>query len=208
MTPRMATTHFDDGSLRRLRDFVGGRWNFVTGDPLPEQPGCLAAFDYVIAAIEGRTATVHSRLALADFEGYEGEYPRLSVGDTDPEALEAWRKSGRTFFCNSGQTVRSVLIVREEITALRDGDVQWVYSTDIGVVFELSEGALGIVKASHHIEALRVSFGDTVDALDLPDRTIEWDWDNELGEEYRTMREFIDVQSLLTDPPPTVAPRP
>ena len=134
------------------------------------------------------------------------EAANLSVGDTDPEALEAWRKCGRTFFYDSGQTVRSVFIVREEITALRDGDVQWVYSTDIGVVFELSEGALGIVKASHHIEALRVSFGDSVDALDLPDRMIEWDWDNELGEEYRTKHEFIDVRSLLGDPPPPVGP--
>ena len=76
------------------------------------------------------------------------------------------------------------------------------------MVFELSEGALGIVKAGHHDEAMFVSFGDSVDALDLPDRTIEWDWDNELGEEYRTKREFIDVRSLLTDPPPTVGPRP
>lgn len=53
-----------------------------------------------------------------------------------------------------------VHIVREEITALREGVVEWTYSSDIGVIFELSESAVGIVQASHHIEALFVSAYD------------------------------------------------
>lgn len=57
-----------------------------------------------------------------------------------------------------------------------------------------------IAKAGHHDEALFVSFGETIGDLDLPDRTIEWDWDNELGEEYRTSREFLDVLDLLEGP--------
>jgi len=80
------------------------------------------------------------------------------------------------------------------------GSHQWDYVSDVAVVFELSDGVVGIAKAGHHDEALFVSFGETIGDLDLPDRTIEWDWDNELGEEYRTSREFLDVLDLLEGP--------
>jgi hypothetical protein len=197
MNARTACTHFDGSSLQRLAGLVGAKWRFVTGDTLPERrPGSLAAFDAVIAAVEGRAVAVCSRLGTLDFEGYEEEYPFLTIEDADPSALEQLRKSGRMFFQKSGMEVRRVHIVREEITALRDGEVEWIYRTDVGVVFELSGAAVGIVKSSHHVEALFVSIGDSVDALDLPDRTIEWDWDNELGEEYRTRRDLIPLELL------------
>lgn len=197
MTPRTAATHFERASLQRLAGAVGTRWRFITGDPLAQRPGSLIAFGLVVAATDACELGVHSDLGVLDFEGYDEEYPRLSVADPDPSALQALRTSGRLFFQNSGEQVRKVAIVREEIASLRDGVVQWVYSTDIGVVFELSEGAVAIVKAGHHDDALIVAFGASADALDLPDRTIEWDWDNELGEEYRTRRDFIPLESLL-----------
>lgn len=197
MTSRTATTHFDHASLRRLSSAVGARWRYVTGDPLAQRPGSLIAFGVVVAATDACELVVHSDLGVLDFEGYDEEYPRLSVADPDPSEVEASRTSGRLFFGSSGKEVRKVDIVREEIASLRDGAVEWVYSTDIGVVFELTDGAIGIVKAGHHDDALIVSFGESADTLDLPDRTIEWDWDNELGEEYRTRRDFIPLESLL-----------
>ena len=57
-------------------------------------------------------------------------------------------------------------------------------ASDIGVVFDLSGGSAGLAKAGHHDEAMFVTFADIVDALDVPDRSIEWDWTNELDEEY------------------------
>jgi hypothetical protein len=183
--------------LQRLAGFVGTRWRFITGDPLAQRPGSLIAFGLVVAATDACELGVQSDVGVLGFEGYDEEYPRLSVADPDPGAVQALRTSGRLFFQHSGEQVRDVAVVRVEIASLRDGAVHWVYSTDMGVVFELSEGAVAIVKAGHHDDALIVAFGASADALDLPDRTIEWDWDNEPGQEYRTRRDLIPLESLL-----------
>lgn len=202
MTPQTATSHIDVVSLQRLSTTIGTRWRFITGRPLAQRPGSLIAIGIVVAATDAGEFSILNEMDVLRFEGFEEEYPRLSVRDADVNLLKASRASGHVFFHHDGQEVRRVLIVREEITALRRGEVEWVYSTDIGVIFELFDGAVGVAKAGHHDEVMFISFADTVDELDLPDRTIEWDWDNELGEEYRTRRDFLDVQSLLDDEPP------
>lgn len=200
MTIWEATTYFDEPSLRRLASLVGARWRFITGDPLPERPGCLYAFDSVIVAVDGAAIDLSSTLVVLDFEGVPEDYPLLGVRDAQPDAIEAASKAGRMSFNNQGADIRRVVVVRERITYARGGANMWDYSSDIGVIFEVQTGAIGVSKASHHIEALFVSFGETIGDLDLPDRTIEWDWDNELGEEYQTSREFLDVLDLLDGP--------
>jgi hypothetical protein len=203
---KLTSTHLDAESVRLLASVVGEKWRFITGEPLPERPGSLAAFDEVAIAFEGASLMLRSELGVLDFEGFKNEYPKLSVRAADPDLLEDARHSGRLTFLNRGELVRRVFIVREEITSLRNDQVQWVYSTDIGVIFEVAGAAVGIVKASHHIEALHVSFAASIEELDLPDRTIEWDWDNELGEEYETSRDFIDVSDYPE--PQSGAPHP
>ncbi len=197
MSEKVATSHLDAGSLQLLVALLGKQWQFVTGEPLAERPGSLAAFDEVLVALEGDAVAVKSTLCLLDFEGFEDEYPQLDVVPADTPAMNRARKSGRLSYLNRGAVVSRVDIVRERLSQLRNGEVQWTYSTDIGVVFELSGVAVAVVKASHHVEALQVSFGASVEELDLPDRTIEWDWDNEIGQEYRTSREFIDILDIL-----------
>ena len=197
MSEKVATSHLDAQSLKLLAALLGKQWQFVTGEPLPERPGSMAAFDEVLVAVDGDAVAVQSALRLLDFEGSDDEYPQLGVVPTDTRALDRARKSGRLSYRNRGAVVSQVYIVRERLSQLRNGEVQWTYSTDIGVVFGLSGVAVAVVKASHHVEALQVSFGASVEELDLPDRTIEWDWDNEIGQEYRTRRDFIDVRDCL-----------
>ncbi|MCB0914623.1 MAG: hypothetical protein H6525_09195 [Actinobacteria bacterium] len=197
VSEKVARSHLDAGSLELLAALPGKRWQFVTGEPLAERPGSLAAFDEVIVALEGIALAVKSALRVLNFEGFEDDYPRLDVVPATAPAVDRARKSGRLSYLNRGAVVSRVYIVRERLSQLCNGEVQWTYSTDIGVVFELSGVAVAVVKASHHVEALQVSFGASVQELDLPDRTIEWNWDNEIGQEYRTSREFIDILDCL-----------
>lgn len=196
MTTNTGTVQFDRASLHALADLVAAPWRFVTGEPLPERPGSLLAFDDVVLAVEGHEVTLHSELVDLGFEGFAAEYPHLTVL-VGADGLDEAGNPGEACSEHQGAEVVEILVVRETITASRDGGAAWVYCTDIGLVFDLSGGALGVVKASHHNAALLVSIADSVAALDLPDRTIEWDGERELGAQYRSTREFIPLATLL-----------
>lgn len=197
MRPNRATAHFDRSSLQLLASVIGTSWRFATGTPLAQRPGSLIAVGQTFVATDACQLDIRSELDVLRFEGFDEDYPRLVVGSAERSALEGARRSGRLTFRGRGETVEHVYIVREEITSLRNEEVQWVYSSDIALVFELSRCFVGIAKAGHHDEVMFVSFGASVDELDLPDRTIEWDWDNEIGQEYRTSREFLDILDCL-----------
>lgn len=54
-----------------------------------------------------------------------------------------------------------------------------------------------MAKAGHHSDALEVAFADSLESVDIADRSTEWDWGNELGEEYRFSRQVIPIETLL-----------
>lgn len=133
---------------------------------------------------------------MLDFEGYDEEYPILTVA-ADLGGIDAAQRDGRAFFHHQGEEVVQILVVREAITQIVNGQPRWTFTTDYGIVFELASGAISVAKAGHHSEALDVAIADSLDAVDIPDRSDEWDWDNELGEEYQVSREFVPIGTLL-----------
>lgn len=198
MMTRVQALPFDRTSLHNLAALIGERWRLVTGDPLAEKPGHLFSWDNVVVASTAKVIRIHTELLVLDFEGYEEEYPILSVA-ADVGGLDAAQRDGRAFFQHQGEEIVQIHVIREVITQMMHGEQTWIFTTDYGVVFELARGAISVAKAGHHSEALDVAIADALDAVDIPDRSVEWDWDNELGEEYRVAREFIPIGTLLTE---------
>ncbi len=86
---------------------------------------------------------VKSALGVLDFEGFEGEYPQLGVVPAAVRALDRARKSGRLSYLNRGAVVSQCCIVRERLSQLRNGELQWTYSNEIGQEY-WTKRALGL----------------------------------------------------------------
>ncbi len=187
-----ANFRLDDDSRHVLRSLKGKRWRLATGKSSPERPGHHFAWDNVIVATDCGEARIHTELVEKDFEGYEEEYAQLSV-HSDSQGLAEAQRDGLVYFQHAGEVITEVYLIRLTITQVMHGVPTWTYSTDYGIVFGLCEGAAAVRKTSHHSEALDVFFADSVDELDIDDRFDEWDWANELGEEYESKRELIPI---------------
>ena len=60
----------------------------------------------------------------------------------------------------------------------------------------LSGGAVTVSKGSHHTQMLVVRLAPTVDALDIPDRAIEWT--DDLTIKHVATREFLPIDQALS----------
>lgn len=196
MTTNSGTVQFDLASLQTLASLVGAPWRLVTGRPLLERPGSLSASRDVVLAVEGHDVTLHSELVLLGFEGRGAQYAHLTVL-VGSEGLDDARQRGEVCFDHADEELVGIQVVRETITSMRSGQPEWVYATDIGVVLDLTGGAIGIVKDGHHDQAMLVRISDSLDALDLPHHSDAWNRDDGLGREYRSTRELIPLQTLL-----------
>jgi len=197
MTEKTVTLAFDPESLSRLAGLVGSRWLSVTGERLTEAPGVrLSAWDDMVVSTDDETFAIHNELVAADFEEEPDDYPSLSVRDGN-ERFAVEEKAGHLYFQHRGEEILDVVVVRESITQRMHGQKTWTFTTDYGVIFVLAHGAIYVGKTSHHGEAVGAIIADTVDALQIPDRVDEWDWENELGEEYESRRELIHVDDLV-----------
>lgn len=185
-----ANFHLNDDSRCVLRSLKGKHWRLATGEPLAEKPRHYFAWNNVIVATDCGEARIHTELVEKDFEGYEEEYAQLSV-HSDSQGLAEAQRHGFIYFQHAGELITEIYLIRITITQIMHGVPTWTYSTDYGVVFGLTEGAAAVCKTSHHSEALDVTFADSVAELELDDRVDEWDWANELGEEYESTRELI-----------------
>ncbi len=193
MTMRVAESELNIASLQHLSELLGGTWRLVTGDRLPERGNSLFSFGAVVIAIEGREYTVRSELTVSDFEGYSEEYPQLSV-ERGAERLDDEIRSGRAFFRNKGDKVVAVYVVRDAISQLKDDETVWQYTTDIGIVIELTGGVVSVCKASHHTEALLVSFSGSLESVSVDDNLEEWE--DELGVAHLSRREVLPLNDL------------
>ena len=187
-----ANFHLNDDSRRVLRSLKGKRWRLATGEPLAEKPRHYFAWNNVTVATDCGEVRIHTELLEKDFEGYEEEYAQLSV-HSDSQGMAEAQRNGLVYFQHAGEVITEVYLIRITITQVMHGAPTWTYSTDYGVVFGLTEGAAAVCKTSHHSEALEVFFADSVDELVIDDRVDEWDWANELGEEYESKRELIPL---------------
>jgi hypothetical protein len=190
--------YLDSSSLEELSGLIGQPWGCVTGERASEAPGLtLFAWAEVTTELTGQAWTISSVMTGLDFEGFGEDYPCLRVSPGG-SGLKAAQLTGRSFHQHHGETVEAIYVVRETITRTVDGQDQWEFSTDYAVVFSLSAGAVAIAKGGHHDEALFVHISVDVESLQIPDRSNEWNWDNQLGESYQVQRVWLPIDEILT----------
>lgn len=182
---------FSGTDLARLGALIGCEWMFVAGETL--SPDFYTPVD-VLVGTTADTFTIYSEAVGADFEDPDLEYAALSIRDVG-ERFEVAKRRGNIYVQHQRERIIDVLIVRESITAIEDGEPSWEYTTDIGVVFVLSKGAVAVAKSSHHTEMLVVRMARDIGELDIPDRTIEWA--DDLTVQYESTREFIPIAGLI-----------
>jgi len=188
----LANFHLSEDSVQALRALKGKNWRFATGKPSPEKPGHHFSWDNVIVGTDGGDARIHTELVDSGFEGYAEEYAQMSV-HSDSQGLAEAQRDGRVYFQHAGERVTEVFLIRIAITQVMHGEPVWTYSSDYGVIFGLTGGAAAVCKTGHHTEALDVFFADSIEELEIDDRVDEWDWSNEIGEEYNFTRELIPI---------------
>lgn len=185
-----ANSHiFDREGLLRIAALKGRAWRCFGSPGMTDWLTDVTAF----FCTDGPAITVSGIAEYLDFEGEEDTYSLLHVDDGAPDFDEA-EKAGRLYFFYTGQRVIDVLIVRETIVEIRDGDEAWHYVTDIGIVFKLSAGVIAVTKVSHHTELLSIVKADTLEELqiDVPTNI----WEDKLGIEYTIRREFIPIDAM------------
>lgn len=141
---------------------------------------------------------------LGDWEGFEGQYSVLRIdegvpsiyADTDVAAVNGANEEG--FFFHAGELIEDVFIVRERVAKVVSDEVEWEYTTDVAVIFELSKGALAISKAALDGEMLNVTIADSFDRLTLPPAGALWFHWNVLGTEFLRSSELLSVEDLVT----------
>lgn len=190
--------HFDKTSLSCLRGVLGSHWQLVTGERLTDKRGhYLLGLDSVTIGMKEGTLTFSSVETNLDFEDEDFSYDDFQVRKGDA-ALRDAVQFGDLEFKFANQTIGGITVVRERITRTSFGKGDWEFSTDFGVVFNLSEGAVAVFKGSHSSSgAIQVTFAESPDLIDVSDSTFEWTEGAELGEEYEVSREFIPIEDLL-----------
>jgi hypothetical protein len=178
--------------LRRLESLIGAQWLYIAGDTLG--PDFNTPFD-VIVGTTGGSVRVVSTIDEADFQYDEPmTYSVLSISE-DVSGFTQARRRGNVYVHHQREYLIDLLIVRETIIEIENEQESWEYITDIGVVFVLSSGAVAVSKGSHHTQMLVVRMAPTVDALDIPDRAIEWTGD--LTIKHLATRDFLPIAILL-----------
>lgn len=178
----------DKEGLLRVAALKGQAWRCFGSPGMTDWLTDVTAF----FCTDGPAITVSGIAEYLDFEGEEDTYSLLHVDDGAADFDEA-EEVGRLYFFYAGQRVIDVLIVRETIVENRGGNATWRYVTDIGIVFKLSAGAIAVTKVSHHTELLSVIKADTLEELQIDEPTKIWE--DKLGIEYTTRRDFIPIDA-------------
>lgn len=184
---------FDAGSLRRLAGLIGGTWQGFGGTSMGAD--LLQPFTVHLSTTHSEV-TVNSVVDFFDITGEEHE-TAIAELDVDDEAIALVQdtSSDGIFTRNAGQEVVDVLVVRDTLDEVRDGEYTWRIIKDIGVIIILERGAIAVTQEDLHDEMLVVSVADAPEELAIP--TVGSRWEDRPGLEYGRSRALIPVAELL-----------
>lgn len=184
--------------IAALRSLIGCIWE-AYGGPCLVDAG--KGWDSVFLLTRARSVTLSSVRVVAAFEGYDEEYSRLRVAGGAPEQAAAER-SGQIYYQLRGRTVREVLLVRDTITELREGEPTFELTTGTGVLIDLGTAAMGVCRGSHHTEALLIDIAAAPRLLDIPDPSSEWPADLVYRYSMDHSRAEMALRALIVQQPP------
>ncbi len=167
---------FSPQDLDLLRSFIGSQLSFVAGPDLWEP---LSA-DLIFVVCGERGLELRGDIFQDSFEGFESDYSKINFSEiTQSEVLEATQRGFR-YLIHAGELVTGVAILRNQVKHSGKNGNDWDYTSDSGVIFYLSEGALAVTKLGHHDELLQVTYQEKIDeALAELNSHFESDFDDQ-----------------------------
>lgn len=190
------TQFTDEQSLKLANKCVGLRFSFVTGHVLPEFANHLAGIGNIRLDFDGLELSVKLEPCELDFRGYPDDYGQISIDIETPKTADSGLLLHKNYRFKN-QDTEQVFVIRESTRFIHFGEPKWEFNSDIGFVFELSEGCVGVYKAGYQGSQLEVALASTLAMLDIPDRHANWTFSDELGDHYEFTREFIPIDELL-----------
>ncbi len=163
---------------------------------LPEFANHLAGIRHISLGFDGIELRVNLEPCELDFRGYSDDYGKLSLEIANASSYNSGLLLHKNYRFKNQDTVR-VFVVRESIRFIHLDEPLWEFINDLGLVFELSEGCLGVYKAGYQGNQMEVALASTLAMLEIPDRHANWTFSQELGETYEFKREFIPIEDLL-----------
>lgn len=188
----------DASGARLVSSLVGGDWRSISGRRLVEVPGhVLGSVEYVTLRASESNVEIRLDQVCSDFEGFEDDFDVLQVTSASDER-SPHESEGHIDFTFAEQTIQSIMLVRVRITQKQLGEPSWELSSDSGFVFNLSQGVVGVFKATlTGSRIFNIYFAEKMEELEFDDRSSEWTEGAELGEVYEVSREFIPIEDLL-----------
>ena len=186
----------DEQSLRLANNSVGLRFSFVTGHVLTEFANHLAGIGNVSLGFDGLELSVKLEPCELDFRGYPDDYGQVLIDIDTDRPVDSGLLIHKNYRFKNQNTERA-FVIRESIRFIHFDEPRWEFNSDIGFVFELSEGCVGVYKAGYQSNQLEVALASSMATLDIPDRHANWTFSQELGEHYEFTREFIPIDELL-----------
>jgi len=176
---------FSQVDIHAASKHLGGQWLSVTSDDMPNG---LLAWDKVLVNTSVGILEITAHTQVRSFEGASDDYACLTLRSSDGThtTMTSTRSS---LFHGRGETVKSIWVLRDFLTAAQIDGESYQYVADVGLAFELSTQWIAISLASHRTEAICVSRAPTKSELELPH--LEDRWTSTTLERFDYRREWI-----------------
>lgn len=180
------------GDALKLNGLVGQDLLFVGGSNL--DANSLA--ESLVFCTAGRSVKVAFTLAIDNFEGFEEDYPSLSISEVRNSELGAIQNKGTLNLTFQGSTINEIQIVREVTTFEHMGVLSWKLVADVGVVLRLGSRAISFLNLTDFDVVGALSFHSNFDVsqLDTSDTLNE----SNLIDHYSVVRQLVDLQDFAT----------
>lgn len=135
---------------------------------------------------------------LADVEDVSfGDYwetlSTLTTAEPTSEDIAICAETGNIYPKYRGQVIEAVSVIREKVVSEINGEFQYEYETDMGVLIYLEGGVISVVRTDHHIPVLKVSYHNLSDYLKIPATSSLFEED--LHQRYSWDRSIIPISS-------------
>lgn len=175
----------DEASM--LRSLVGQQWENMSSNGMVE---ATLSWDPIRIATSESAIEIALDLEFYDIYGEPDEYPVLRVrpaGEMSPQAIS----NGYVYFQGKGQKIEQVWILREKLSNVVNGQVEFQNESDIALSFKLEKTWISLVRATHFSDVFDVWQSTERDAIELPDTVSEWE--DDLFDQFELAREWIHV---------------
>jgi hypothetical protein len=193
---RTIVQEFDHLSLLKLRVICGSKIRFFSGEPSPGLPGIVSDYNRILIATETTTVAVELHEWLSNLRDDEDDLGQLVVVDGEP-FLSSVAAQGNFSLKFSGQEIEQLFVLRETISHSVFDEADWILKSDIGIAIQTSAGAALVYKAGYQSYLIELAFAPTLNELKTVDRTQQWNFSLEIGEDYAFESEFIPMDDLL-----------